>query len=258
MMGSKLTTHEALSGAFGSISLAAWIFVLVTPLNPLKSLIKTDSLQVPQLLENFQTGSADGISLAFLAVWFIGDLANFFGAIWAGLVPTVIALAVYFCIADTVLIVQCLYYKNVNRRKRIPIQTEVEDPTQPLLTQTSNAGSQPVSSQLPNPYISRLRSLFLQYFKGATRSWLRNTVGVAAVCATGTLGWAIAWKVGAWEETLDDSPAGDNIGASILGYTSAICYLRLVAFLGDQDGLLTLFVQRKNTANHEKLSGEVL
>ncbi len=45
----------------------------------------TTIIQVPQLIENYKSGSADGISLAFLTVWFIGDLANFFGAVWARL-----------------------------------------------------------------------------------------------------------------------------------------------------------------------------
>lgn len=35
------------------------------------------SHQVPQLLENYKSGSAEGISLAFLTVWFIGDLCVF-------------------------------------------------------------------------------------------------------------------------------------------------------------------------------------
>ena len=58
--------------------------------------------QVPQLIENYKSGSADGISLIFLVIWFVGDVTNLAGAIWAGLVPTVIALAMYFCVADMV------------------------------------------------------------------------------------------------------------------------------------------------------------
>jgi uncharacterized protein with PQ loop repeat len=50
-----------------------------------RDLADTSVVQVPQLVENYRAGSADGISLAFLVVWFIGDLANFFGAVWARL-----------------------------------------------------------------------------------------------------------------------------------------------------------------------------
>ena len=49
-----LHTHEALSGISGSVSLACWLFVLV-----------------PQLLVNYTSKSADGISLAFLIVWLV-------------------------------------------------------------------------------------------------------------------------------------------------------------------------------------------
>jgi uncharacterized protein with PQ loop repeat len=35
--------------------------------------------QVPQLILNYKTGSADGISLAFLFVWMIGDITNLSG-----------------------------------------------------------------------------------------------------------------------------------------------------------------------------------
>lgn len=34
---------------------------------------------MPQLILNYKTGSAEGISLAFLTVWLIGDLANLSG-----------------------------------------------------------------------------------------------------------------------------------------------------------------------------------
>lgn len=34
---------------------------------------------MPQLVLNYTTGSADGISLAFLIVWLIGDVTNLAG-----------------------------------------------------------------------------------------------------------------------------------------------------------------------------------
>jgi hypothetical protein len=83
-----LTFREALSGVLGSISLATWIFLLVrhvmlslpaeTTVGYNKQL--TDGSQVPQLILNYKTGSADGISLAFLTVWLLGDATNLAGA----------------------------------------------------------------------------------------------------------------------------------------------------------------------------------
>jgi hypothetical protein len=40
---------------------------------------EADISQVPQLILNYKTGSADGISLAFLLVWLIGDITNLSG-----------------------------------------------------------------------------------------------------------------------------------------------------------------------------------
>lgn len=40
-----------------------------------------DEVQVPQLILNYKTGSADGISLAFLTVWLIGDICNLSGMV---------------------------------------------------------------------------------------------------------------------------------------------------------------------------------
>lgn len=64
------------------------------------------------MIENYKSGSADGISLAFLIVWFIGDITNLAGALWAGLVPTVIALAIYFSFADIVSRTMCIIHNS--------------------------------------------------------------------------------------------------------------------------------------------------
>ncbi|KAF2635963.1 vacuolar membrane PQ loop repeat protein-like protein [Massarina eburnea CBS 473.64] len=212
-----LTAHEALSGVFGSISLASWIFLLV-----------------PQLIENYKQGSAEGISLAFLAVWFIGDITNLAGAAWAGLVPTVIALAVYFCFADLILISQCIYYNVKNARKSRKPSTRSEDNAeQPLLGRrdSSNMGL-PGSHRRRSSALSRRRrasSLPSLTEEGSARNeWVKNTLSLIGVCVVGAAGWAIAWKTGVWipTPTTDDAAEGETpLGASILGYASAICYL---------------------------------
>ena len=190
-------------------------------------------------MENFQTKKANGISLWFLAVWFFGDVTNLVGALWAGLVPTVIALAVYFCIADTVLIVQCLYYKNIKDPKDSIGETPrsgTDDANEPLLRRANENGqSHPCTcrSSTPNsqhscddgPVTHRLAP---GDQKGAP-TWVKNSVAVLAVCAIGTTGWVIAWKTGIWKPVVGGNEKPDlvrnNIGASILGYISAICYL---------------------------------
>lgn len=213
----SLTPQEALSGVFGSISLASWIFLLV-----------------PQLIENYKSGSADGISLAFLIVWFIGDITNLAGALWAGLVPTVIALAIYFCFADLVLISQCLYYNMKNSRRERKASTRSTDSVQaPLLGRrdSSNIGL-PGSHRRDSAASRRRRASSLPTIPDVNDSgseWIKNTLSILGVCAVGAAGWAIAWKTGVWvpQPTHDDAGNTDDspLGAQILGYASAICYL---------------------------------
>ncbi|KAF1986630.1 PQ-loop-domain-containing protein [Aulographum hederae CBS 113979] len=220
-----LTPTEALSGIFGSVSLASWIFLLV-----------------PQLIENYKQGSAEGISLLFLCVWFVGDVTNLAGAAWAGLVPTVIALAIYFCIADCILISQCLYYNVINaRRTRKESTLSVESAASedaPLLSRRDSSsmglpGSKrrrsSAASKKRRDSIHRTDSLarIVEEAQGS-KAWIKNTVSILCVCAVGTAGWAIAWQSGAWSP----QPVGSGdeeqdmaLGAQILGYISAVCYL---------------------------------
>ncbi|KAF2833712.1 PQ-loop-domain-containing protein [Ophiobolus disseminans] len=211
-----LTTQEALSGVFGSISLASWIFLLV-----------------PQLIENYKQGSADGISLTFLAVWFIGDITNLAGALWAGLVPTVIALAIYFCFADLILISQCVYYNLKNSRRARKTSTRSADSVDaPLLGRrdSSNMGL-PGSHRRDSQASRRRRASSLPTIADVEEGgseWIKNALSIGGVCAVGAAGWAIAWKTGVWApQPLKDDGAGTDValGAQILGYASAVCYL---------------------------------
>lgn len=68
----------------------------------------------PQIIENFRRGSADGLSLLFLIVWLAGDVFNILGAVLQGVLPTMIILAVYYTLADIVLLGQCFYYQGFN------------------------------------------------------------------------------------------------------------------------------------------------
>ncbi|KFY43091.1 hypothetical protein V494_02107 [Pseudogymnoascus sp. VKM F-4513 (FW-928)] len=87
---------EAISGILGSISIACWVTVFT-----------------PQILENFRRGSAESLSVEFIVIWSLGDLCNVFGGILQGVLPTMLILAVYYVLADIVLIWQCLYYRGV-------------------------------------------------------------------------------------------------------------------------------------------------
>lgn len=49
----------------------------------------------PQIFENYQEQSGEGLSVFFVLIWLTGDLTNLFGALLAGLLPTIIILAAY-------------------------------------------------------------------------------------------------------------------------------------------------------------------
>lgn len=230
-----LTIHEALSGVFGSISLASWIFLLVSAYKfSYVACLTNTRTQVPQLIENYTQGSAAGISLAFLSVWFIGDITNLSGALWAGLVPTVTALAVYFCFADLVLISQCLYYNIINSRrdrKLSQLSSGTEGSAEePLLSRRRRSSIGLPGSHRRSSASRRESSLAGIVEEGTGRkAWIKNTVSISLVCLAGTAGWAIAWQSGVWkpQPELEDQVGGtpSPVGAQILGYASAICYL---------------------------------
>ncbi|KAJ5512709.1 Aldolase-type TIM barrel [Penicillium fimorum] len=93
---------EALSGICGSISIACWVVVFS-----------------PQIIENFRRGSADGLSLIFLVIWLAGDVFNILGAVLQGVLPTMIILAVYYTLADIVLLGQCFYYRGFSLKEEL-------------------------------------------------------------------------------------------------------------------------------------------
>ncbi|KKK15814.1 hypothetical protein P175DRAFT_0505299 [Aspergillus ochraceoroseus IBT 24754] len=229
-----LTPREAASGLLGSISLTCWIFLLL-----------------PQLIENYRNGNAEAISMLFLFVWFVGDITNLIGGAWAGLVPVIVAIAVYFCIADGVLIAQCLYYRVRNARRvareRLS-STATPEPTTPLLgrrfsdvvvgisedpvrrrgsrtgpSYSAIPGAAPPMSQNPEDTLAKL----VEENSAGSSAWVKNISSVLAICVIGMAGWTIAWQTGVWEP----APQSDNggvdtaFGAQVLGYISAVCYL---------------------------------
>jgi solute carrier family 66 (lysosomal lysine-arginine transporter), member 1 len=45
----------------------------------------------PQILENFRRGSAEGLSVVFIAIWLVGDVFNILGAVLQGVLPTMVS-----------------------------------------------------------------------------------------------------------------------------------------------------------------------
>lgn len=232
-----------------SLWLPGFFFLYVRPSGCERLLHLANLLtKVPQLIENYKCGSAEGVSLSFLTVWLLGDITNFFGAVWAGLVPTVIVLAVYFCFLDSVLITQCLYYNFINARKARRKQSVVnnaldpDSPHQPLLDHRATDPARLPASRRRSSISQRRRSSRGSSLHGDTISrileddssskvWVKNTVSILLVCLAGAAGWAIAWRTGVWTPTPDET-GGESVGMErgpqTLGYLSAVCYLGCV------------------------------
>lgn len=150
-----------------------------------------------------------------------------------------IALAIYFCFADTILISQVLYYKWKSTEVREPsVVSAAPTEQEPLLRRrrSSDATGLPGSHRRRSSAMSAgsqrsdtMTKILEQVDSEEANPWLKNTVSILAILAIGIAGWAIAWQSGIWVPApVDDSPVSTEetaLGAKILGYISALCYL---------------------------------
>ncbi|KAM5346736.1 hypothetical protein ACJ41O_009741 [Fusarium nematophilum] len=222
----SIPVTEALSGIFGSISLTSWICLLL-----------------PQLFANYKAKSADGLSMAFLIVWLLGDVTNLVGALFTRLAPTAVALAGYFCIADLVLISQCVYYNTLNARRATRAQngqpTDASEES-PLLSQRRRRsssfglpGSQRRHATHTESSMEPLRKIVTGEDETPDSSpFIHNALSLLAVYAIGFAGWFVSYKVGAWDGSNHRTPhSPDGVKSRIeiagltLGYFSAVLYL---------------------------------
>lgn len=85
MNSAETTSSEigrSLSGIFGCVSMVAWICLLVRFLvcsQLVVCYVIDNPPQLPQLIANYKAQSADALSMGFLIIWMLGDLANLGG-----------------------------------------------------------------------------------------------------------------------------------------------------------------------------------
>ncbi|KAI0775542.1 PQ-loop-domain-containing protein [Trametes elegans] len=115
--------NQELSNFLGWVSIACWLVVYS-----------------PQILENYQAQSGEGLSVSFIAIWLIGDLCNLSGALLANLIPTIIILGTYYSACDTILLIQIYYYRWKRARRSAtlllsdePAESALYDEASPLL-----------------------------------------------------------------------------------------------------------------------------
>ncbi|KAL8920364.1 MAG: hypothetical protein Q9172_004530 [Xanthocarpia lactea] len=220
---------EALSGICGSISIACWVVVFS-----------------PQIIENFRRHSADGLSLIFIVIWLAGDIFNILGAVLQGVIPTMTILAIYYTLADIVLLGQCFYYRGFVLSDAQPTSDEeaiVDEATEdsPLLARDSTA-TRPIArpsaadadrnrrSSSFSSFHSHLNQVDAAHLSPATpliasskptvdppaasastsaatlRTFLLDTIALILVCAAGVLGWFLSTRSSQGQQSHDTSP----------------------------------------------------
>ncbi|KAK9459846.1 PQ loop repeat-domain-containing protein [Lipomyces oligophaga] len=197
----------ALSGIFGTTSIACWVVLLV-----------------PQLIDQWRLKSSEGVSLIFLTVWFLGDCANLLGALWARLLPNVVLLAAWFVVADAAELSSAFYYRYiyVSESSRVRERTEPEEGEEsdlPLLASdrlgveaTAFADEEELlESQLP---ANRRDSALIKYI-----------LPVLGVFVAGGIGYAFSSHEQPENDGGDSGDLPISLGPQILGYISALLYL---------------------------------
>lgn len=243
---------EALSGICGSISIACWVVVFS-----------------PQIIENFRRGSADGLSIVFLVVWLSGDVFNILGAILQGVLPTMIILAIYYTLADIVLIGQVFYYRGFtlsDQTKQVSSNGDAE--TRPLLHsgsatqppsrdehERSSSFSQfrrhlsvdgthlsPVTPLLDPPKPNDPPAISNAKPTSTFQAVMFNIFAILLVCAAGVFGWWIGAQK-TRDHHIKDKP--EPLEFDVLGQTFG--YLCAALYLGSRVPQLLLNYRRKST-----------
>lgn len=240
-----------------SVSIACWVVVFS-----------------PQIIENFRRGSADGLSVIFLVTWLLGDLFNIVGAVLQGVLPTMIILALYYTLADIVLVGQVFYYRGFTLTDKVEKPEEEVQEEEPLLARCDSDFNSPIRPRYDESIRRRSLSLLgrqlsnvdgthlspavplvdapkvsgapaTQKVRSTTtlRAVILNSFSILLVCGAGVLGWYIGQRSNHSRHTEDDSPSLPefNLIGQIFGYLCAAFYL------GSRIPQLLLNFRRKST-----------
>ncbi|GJP49714.1 hypothetical protein CLOM_g8893 [Closterium sp. NIES-68] len=83
--------------------------------------------EIPQIVTNFFAGSTEGVSLAFLMTWTVGDVFNLAGCyLEPATLPTQYYMALMYTITTIVLVAQTVYYEVVVPHKEVDEGEEEE------------------------------------------------------------------------------------------------------------------------------------
>ncbi|KAI5123115.1 hypothetical protein M0805_001471 [Coniferiporia weirii] len=191
--------NEALGNALGWVSIACWIIVYS-----------------PQVIENYQLKSGEGLSVLFVVIWLLGDLCNLMGALMAGLQTTVIIIAIYYSLCDITLLSQIFYYRRTH-----PVRLARTTQT-PGVIVSNEAGEEASLLGARAPETVRETKRGRRYGRAA----LLYTAAVVFIIATGLAAWIVDRNE---SDGADAEPRGpkDVIEwkSQVVGWSSAVLYL---------------------------------
>ncbi|KAI1121111.1 PQ loop repeat-domain-containing protein [Nemania abortiva] len=230
---------EAISGICGSISIAAWVVVFS-----------------PQIIENFRRNSADGLSVQFIIIWLSGDVFNILGAVLQGVLPTMLILAIYYAIADFVLLGQCFYYKGFTWRDEAAPPTPTPNPPNGHATGAPTEGTALLADYFDqrerrgsgwshlSPVVPMMpeRSAAPLPVPTKRQTFLWNAVAILMVCAAGVLGWFLSRGY----SSRKPSTHGDNLPTLDL-WGQIFGWLCAALYLGSRLPQMLLNFRRKST-----------
>lgn len=184
-------------------------------------------------------------------MWLAGDVFNILGGVLQGVIPTVVILAVYYALADVVLLGQVFYYRGFTLRDEVKSQTPSSldaEETQTLLSPPpemrprKDSSHSIISTYLHSdidaaklspvtPFLPPDDPIKLFLDESASRStaktFLLNTFSVFLVVAAGVSGWFLTQSHSKPDLIpASKDPALDfNVWGQIFGYLCAFLYL---------------------------------
>lgn len=177
-------------------------------------------------------------------MWLLGDVFNIVGAVLQGVLPTMLILAVYYTVADVVLLAQCFYYRGFTWRDEV-----VAPPPKPTRVAMAPGEPNERTGLLDNNYLAQRER------RGSNHSWsnlspvvplvneppaaspptptrlqafLWNTIAVLMVIVAGVAGWFMSRRYtdgGGHAEPVDEGLPQFNVLGQVFGWLCAVFYL---------------------------------
>ncbi|CAI5477808.1 unnamed protein product [Closterium sp. Yama58-4] len=109
--------------------------------------------EIPQIVTNFFAGSTEGVSLAFLMTWTVGDVFNLAGCyLEPATLPTQYYMALMYTITTIVLVAQTVYYEVLVPHKEV-VEDEDEQEDGGTAVQDSISASSTTAVTLQTPLL---------------------------------------------------------------------------------------------------------